>query len=294
VDEVAISVAGTRRVRRTSRLTLPSRVRMAAVLVVAIALVSVSGVRAIGRTTARDAPPFGEMWIGTANTAAVLAEIDPEVSRLFLGGRASVMLGGIEGEQTAMAWASQAAFADDLAAGRVPRSVRVVLYDPEGWDATPLTERRDPATAMRAFGELARSNGFVAIITPHPSLVAVPGGACVIGEGESTETAYLRCGIQADAARYADVVEVQGQYLETDVTAYRSFVVAATQQARRANPSVSVLSGISTNFTDDPEVLYTAWRSVVDVVDGHYLNVPDGFRSEVAVDLLRRVAETRG
>jgi hypothetical protein len=291
VNEVAISIAA--RPGWQTRLVLSRRARLALVLVVVIALVTVSGVRASGRSTRRDQPPFGELWIGTANTAAVLAQVDGEMSELFLGGKASVLLGGTEGEQTAMAWASQATFAADLSAGRIPDTVGVVMYDPEGWEATPLAERRDPAAAMRAFGELARSNGYVAVITPHPSLVAVAGGACVIGKGESTETAYLRCGIQADAARYADVVEVQAQYLETDVAAYRGFVAAAAQQARAANPSVSVLSGISTNFTDDPDVLYAAWRSVLDVVDGHYLNVPDGFRPAVAVAFLRMVDETR-
>jgi hypothetical protein len=290
---VAISVLERRTWLPRGR-SLSPRARASVVLVAAILLLGVTGLRAAGRTTTRDTPPFGELWIGTANTAEVLARIDPEVSHLFLGGRGSVMLGGPAGTETAMAWASEAAFAADLAAGRIPQTVRVVLYDPEGWDATPLSERRDPATAMRAFGELARSNGFVAVITPHPSLVAVPGGACVIAEGESTEAAYLRCGIQAAAARYADVVEVQGQYLETDVAAYRGFVSAAAQQARTANPAVTVLSGISTNFTDDPAVLYTAWRSVLDVVDGHYLNVPDGFRSHVAAEFLRMVAQAGG
>jgi len=288
---MAISVLEPRRTWLSRGRSLSPRARVAVILVATIVLVGVGGVRAAGRSTGRDTPPFGELWIGTANTAEVLARIDPEVSRRFLGGRASVTLGGPEGEQTAMAWASEAAFAADLAAGRIPQTVGVVLYDPEGWDATPLTERRDPATAMRAFGELARSNGYVAVITPHPSLVAVPGAACVIADGESTEGAYLRCGIQAAAARYADVVEVQGQYLETDVTAYRGFVAAAAQQARAANPSVSVLSGISTNFTDDPAVLFTAWRSVLDVVDGHYLNVPDGFRGRVAVEFLETIIQ---
>jgi hypothetical protein len=287
---MAIEASAVVRGWRVRRAAASPRLRLALVLFVTIAVVSVSAVRASGRPTFRDEPPFGELWIGTANTASVLGDVDPEMSRLFLGGRSSVLLGAET--PTAMAWASQAAFADDLEAGRIPSSVRVVLYDPEGWEATPPAERRDPATAMRAFGELARANGFLAIIAPHPGLVAVPRAACGILDGDSTEDAYLRCGIQADAARYADVVEVQAQYLETDPAAYRRFVAAAAEQARRANPSVQVLSGISTTFTADPRVLYAAWRSVLDVVDGHYLNGPDGFRPGVAVAFLRLVAET--
>jgi hypothetical protein len=289
---MAVSARTDDRAWRARRLATSPRLRLALVLIVTVAVVSVSAVRASGRTTSRDDPPFGELWIGTANTAGVLGSIDPEMSRRFLGGRSSVLLGADDGSPTAMAWASATTFADDLETGRIPSTVRVVMYDPEGWEATPSAERRDPATAMRAFGELARENGLLAVIAPHPSLVAVPRTVCGIEDGESTEDAYLRCGIQADAARYADIVEVQAQYLETDPVAYRGFVSAAASQARRANPSVAVVSGISTNFTADPQVLYAAWRSVLDVVDGHYLNVPDGFRPGVAVAFLRLVAET--
>ena len=290
---MATEVSADPRSRRARGVAASPRLRLTLVLLVTMGVVGVSAVRASGRSTFRDEPPFGELWIGTANTATVLARVDPEMSELFLGGRSSVVLGADDGSQTALAWPSVATFADDLAAGRIPSSVRVVLYDPEGWDATPPAERRDPGTAMRAFGELARANGFLAVIAPHPSLVAVPRAVCGLQDGESTEDAYLRCGIQADAARYADVVEVQSQYLETDPVAYHAFVVAAAVQARRANPSVAVVSGISTTFTADPQVLYAAWRSVIDVVDGHYLNVPDGFRPAAAVAFLRLVAETR-
>jgi hypothetical protein len=290
---MSISVADRRQEWRERQIRVPRRAVIGSLmLVVSAGLVVSTAVRAAGRPSEREAPPFGELWVGTATTAGTLAEIDPAMSNLFFGGKASVMLGGAEGAVTAMAWASQAAFAADLAAGRIPESVRVVLYDPEGWQATPAAERRAPAAAMQAFGELARSNGYVAVITPHPSLVTVPDAVCGAWEGETMQAAYLRCGIQADAARYADVVEVQGQYLETDVVAYRAFIDAAVQQARRANPSVTVLSGLSTNFTDDPAVVYAAWRSVLEVVDGHYLNVPGGIRPRVAVDFLQMVAGT--
>jgi hypothetical protein len=273
-----------------ARLGASRRLRPILVVFLTFGLVGAGAVKAAGRSTSKDVPPGGELWIATGNTAESLAHLDPEISRRFLGSNASIVLAGADEAPAAMAWASAASFADDLASGRIPQSVRIVMYDPEGWRATPPPERRDPYAAMRLFGELARANGFVSVIAPHPSLVAVPGAVCGIGEGESTEAAYLRCGIQAVAARSADIVEVQAQYLETDVAAYRSFVSAAAQQARHANPSVSVISGISTTFTDDPQVLFAAWRSVADVVDGHYLNVPGGLRPAVAVGFLRSVA----
>lgn len=267
------------------------RLRGPVVLALAGLLLVVAIAGAPGRAAERrPVVPFGQIWIGTATTAATLARIDPAIAATFLSGGRSVALGGTSAEPTAKAWASEAAFAADVTSGAIPPSVRVALYDPEGWAATPLSERQDPAAAMALFGALARANGYLAVITPHPSLVTVPGAACAAQGGEPIATAYLRCGIQGAAARSADIVEVQGQYLENDVPAYRDFVAAAAAQARRANPGVSVLSGLSTNFTDDPRALFAAWQSVVGIVDGHYLNVPHGIRPEVAVGFLRMLA----
>lgn len=230
-----------------------------------------------------------QIWIGTATTRATLARIDPSAAAGLLGAPLSIVLGEPIGAPVAMAWSSQRRFARQVAERSIPSSVRVVLYDPEGWDETPVAERRAPIPAMLAFGASARANGYLPVITPHPSLMAVHGAVCGALAGESLEAAYLRCGIQAAAARAADIVEVQAQFLEADPDAYERFVTEAAAQARSANPSVRVIAGISTMFTEDPQVLVAAWRSVHGVVDGHYLNVPQGIRPTVAVAFARAV-----
>lgn len=189
----------------------------------------------------------------------------------------------------ALAWASEAAFASDVANGRVPDGVRAVMYDPETWSATPVAEQQDPEAAMRAFAALARRHGYVVVITPHPGLVAAPGAGCSARPTETQQEAFLRCDLEGSAARYADVVEVQAQSLEADVGAYRAFVSKAARQARASNPGVLVISGLSTNFAMEPSTLFDAWQSVSDVVDGHYLNVPHGRRPRVAVGFLQSV-----
>src|SRR5262249_8039797 len=136
----------------------------------------------------------------------------------------------------------------------------------------------------------ARTHGYVVMITPHPSLVTVAGAACGAEPGEALDRAFVRCGIEADAGRYADVVEVQGQDLEADPDAYRGFGATCARQARAPNPGVLVLSGLSTNFASDPSTLYEAWRSVLGMVDGHYLNVPHGQRPDTALAFLRLVS----
>jgi hypothetical protein len=230
-----------------------------------------------------------EIWIGTATTLGTLARIDPDAAAGLLGAPRSITLGAPVGAPLALSWSSERRFARDVADGAVPPSVKIVLYDPEGWLATPPAERREPVPAMLAFGALARTNGYIAVITPHPSLMQVHGAACGQMSGETLEAAYLRCGIQAAAARAADIVEVQAQFLETNPDAYEGFVTDAAAQARLANPGVRVISGISTTFTEDPEVLVAAWRSVRGVVDGHYLNVPNGIHPDVAAAFARDV-----
>jgi hypothetical protein len=228
-----------------------------------------------------------EIWIGTATTRGTLAHLDPDAAAGLLGAPQSITLGEPVGAPVALAWSSERQFATDVADGSIPSSVRIVLYDPEGWVATPAAEQRSPIPAMLDFGALARAHGYISVITPHPNLTQVPGATCGQMPGETLEAAYLRCGIQAAAARAANIVEVQAQFLETDPVAYERFVADAAAQARLADPGVQVISGLSTSFTDDPQVLLAAWRSVRGVVDGHYLNVPHGLRPDVAVAFAR-------
>ena len=147
---------------------------------------------------------------------------------------------------------------------------------------------------MRLFADTARAAGYRVVLTPHPDLVEVGGAGCASRRGESMSAAFLRCRTIATAARLADVVEIQAQYLESDPAAYRSFVGAAAEQARAANPRVVVLAGLSTRFASDAQVLLSAWASVTDIVDGHYLSVPDGIDAEMADAFLRDLAESHG
>ena len=242
-----------------------------------------------------DGPPLGQVWIATTPTLAHLRAFDPGASALFFDRPSSFVLGGAGSTAiAARAWSDAAAFEADLASGAIPSEVRYVMYDPEGWASTPRGERRHPIAAMRAFSRVARAAGYGVIITPHPNLVDVQHAECQRGQNEKTSAAYVRCGIGAAAARLADVVEIQAQWLEWDPPAYRAFVETAAAQARQANPGVVVLAGLSTRFATGPQDLLDAWDAVSDVVDGHYLAVPQGISPEVAASFLRMLAEERG
>jgi hypothetical protein len=237
-----------------------------------------------------------QYWVTSRGTVEAIARRDPQTAEGTFARPSGIVLGGWPGAVHGQAWASCEGFEADLAAGRIAPEVRAVMYDPEGWEKTPLTERQDPVTFMHRFAMLARERGFLVIITPHQGLVEVPGSSYVPEPGESKEEAYLRSGIAAEAARFADVSETQAQRLQRDPVAYRGFVARAAAQARRANPAGLFLSGLSTHpgYPATVESLLAAWESVRDIVDGHYLSIRRrGRNPDVAVEFLGIVLARR-
>jgi hypothetical protein len=231
------------------------------------------------------------VWILTTNTATVLGGLDGDlVSRTF-GQPRTLALGGWPGAQTARGWASYGAFEADVHAGAIAPDVRAVMYDPESWAPTPIAEQRDPLRYMRAFAALAHTAGYQVILTPHPNLTSVQGAACPKGPEETIQDAYLRCRLPFEAAAIADVLDVQAQFLEADLGAYRSVTLAAVRQARAANPNIVVTAHLTTAFATAPETLLAAWNLVHDEVDGVYMGVPGGIRAELAIAFLREAED---
>ena len=243
------------------------------------------------------APPSRERgsrcWVTARGSIAAIAAIDPGVADATFGSRSSIAIGGWPGSTTGRAWASCERFAADVGAGTIQPEVEAVMYDPEAWEATPDVERRDPIAAIGKFTSVAREHGYTPIITPHPGLVHVAGAKIVRRAGETREGAYLRSGISYAAAMNADLIEAQAQRLQRDPALYRPFVLECALQARAANPDVIVLSGLSTHpgYRATPGMLFAAWESVRDVVDGHYLSLARLRHPDVAAAFLRMVVE---
>jgi hypothetical protein len=227
----------------------------------------------------------------TRGSIAAIAAIDPEATRVVVGRPTSVALGGWPGSTPGRAWASCASFSSDLASGAIPADVRAVMYDPEGWEATPLDERRDPIASIRTFARLARASGYLTIVTPHPALVEVPGSPLLRSSEESREEAYLRSSITFETARCVDVCEIQAQRFQRDPDAYRAVVSQEVEQARAAKPDVVVISGLSTHpgYRATWKMLLDAWESVRDLVDGHYLSLARLRHPRAAARFLRAV-----
>jgi hypothetical protein len=70
---------------------------------------------------------------------------------------------------------------------------------------------------------------------------------------------------------------LQAQSLERDTGTHAAFVRAAAGQARRANPRVTVLAGLSTNPPGaevSSQQLTAAIRATSGIVNGYWLNIP--------------------
>lgn len=173
-----------------------------------------------------------------------------------------------------------------------------ILYDPEHWQFTPAEEQRDPARFEKMGASLAHARGLLFVAAPAVDLISVLAPA----ERKNRYQAYLRLGLAADAARYADAIDIQAQGAERDTELYADFVRQAAAQARQANPTVVVLAGISTNPNGQHVTADDILRAIAatrDVVDGYWLNIPkpgancpncNDFRPDIAIDILQRLA----
>lgn len=171
-----------------------------------------------------------------------------------------------------------ASFADEtklkaaIAQGSLPPHTRAVIYDDEGWGATPLAQQLDPATYYREAATAAHAAGLLLIAAPGTDLANVVNP----GRGPAWNR-YLSANVAAGAARYADIYDVQSQSLEPDTGTYDSYVHQAAEQALAANPNVKVMAGLSTNpsgVAQPPSVLLSAAQASQNDVWGWWLNDP--------------------
>jgi hypothetical protein len=230
---------------------------------------------------------------------------DPSARVLFAGPETYVIVRPLQIVSLPSGWRSIptvsyrsfASMSANFTAGNAPRS-GAVLYDNEKWADTPEDERADPAAYEQRAGALAHAHGLRFIATPAMDLTAALDG----GPG-TISTKYLRLGIARDAAKYADVIDIQAQSLEFDPSTYGAFVAAAARQARASNPHIVVVAGLTTgrNHPDGSpptsDDLLRATAATRGSVDGYWLNVPNhgadcpqcgAFRPDIALDFLHR------
>jgi hypothetical protein len=183
-------------------------------------------------------------------------------------------------------WGSYARFAADVGAGSVPSFVSVVHYDNESWSQTPLAEQMHPAAYERKFCSLAHRNGWRCYVGPGQDLC----GVLAHPREDDYARCYLDLNLAGQAARYADVIDIQAQALEPrGARAYGNFLRRAAAQARAANPNVVVLGNLSLS-PDGQAVsaqrLFRCARASLPYVSGFYATVAGG-EGEAMVELLK-------
>jgi hypothetical protein len=244
-------------------------------------------------------------WLVSSNAAEALAA-DAEVSKLLDGTEPFVIMNPHKGRAGQPGWKavplvsfkSLAEIKNALEQRSLPPETKGILYDLENWQFTPEEEKRNPAASEKLAAELVHAHGLIFVATPAADLVAV-----LAPEQRSRRyDAYLRLGLAADAARYADVIDIQAQSAELDTELYANFVRQAAAQARQANPKVTVLAGVSTNPAGQhvtAEIILRAIAATRTVVDGYWLNIPqpgphcprcNEFRPDMAIEVLRSLA----
>jgi hypothetical protein len=243
-------------------------------------------------------------WLLNGPGAAAIAA-DADASRLLDNTRPFVMMGARVGavppSWNAITFASftgVGAIKNALESGKISPDAKGVMYDYEKWQFTPEDEQRDSAGYVKQAADLVHARGLQFLAAPAVNLIA----AIAPQDRGPRYAAYLRLGIAADAARYADVFDIQAQGSERNTELYSNFVRQAAAQARQANPKVIVLAGISTQPNGQDVTADDILRAITathDAVDGYWFNIPrpseycprcTAFRPDIAIEVLRRLA----
>jgi hypothetical protein len=255
--------------------------RASSVKMSACAAVAAAGLWQAAAPVPATAPLAPPRWIITQTAVGLLGRAgltEAQLQTLF-GNSRTYLSGGltpsappVSGALRTVSFASYRVMERQLAGSHLPAGTTAVIYDNEHWRFTPADEQRDPARYEELAAKLAHAHHLLFISTPAVDLTDV-----LAPRQSDHYAAYLRLGLAASAARYADVIDIQAQGSETSLPTFTSFVEAAAAQARRSNPHVIVLAGLSTNPSGQhvSSAQFTAaYNAVRADVSGYWLNIP--------------------
>ena len=158
---------------------------------------------------------------------------------------------------------------------------KAVVVDYENWTNTPLVQRQQWMTYVHKAYTLAHSHGLTVIQAMTHGVPGTADSQCPGWAG------YFSCeGGSAPGyeARYADVLDIQAQQEEADLSgqtgSFSSEVKTAAADAKKANPHVLVLAGMRSSAQNSDgtctpiaaTTLIADWRAVAAEVNGAWLN----------------------
>jgi hypothetical protein len=147
-------------------------------------------------------------------------------------------------------------FRDAVEDGQVI-SGETVIFDNEDWSYTPLWEKQNQEKYEVLAALLARQHDITLIDTPSAKTYAQ-----IVEEDVA-------------AARYASVVVIQSQALDSEPLTFQASVVRAVAAIRRVNPTVPILAGLATDALGKPTTAQDLMDDYADVkadVQGFWLN----------------------
>jgi hypothetical protein len=154
-------------------------------------------------------------------------------------------------------------FRRDVTAGTIPSTVRVVIYDPEAWTATPLAQQLDPGYYEARFVRLAKRQGLRSILAPAIDLPSSASNPTDVGNAYS-------------GTRLAGTYSVQTQAYDIWPRAYTTLLTQSAHTSRSIHPGLQVLSGLSTGlahgYATGAQLTVAAGR-VSSAVQGYWMNV---------------------
>lgn len=218
-----------------------------------------------------------QLWIAPRNVVASLARdatIRRELTEIRL---LEIVLPGQTafpgiGATTAWSLKSLPAIRDALPTQGAAPPVEAIIYDNEAWPATPLSEAVSPVASEKEAARLIEGSGKLFVSTPGLDLVSLQHSL----SGPNWQK-FLQTGWIGASARLADILVIQAQSYEQDPAVYSKFVAAAVRQARRANPKILVIAGLTSTRGVTPALAASVVRCVTltaRLVNGYFLNVP--------------------
>jgi hypothetical protein len=199
-------------------------------------------------------PAAHKLWLGKTHDLLMFGGRTEDFTWVSCGISAGPCSRGSRGQ--ILTFTSYWALGRAIASGRLRRG-RTILFDQEGWGATPTREHAHPDRYLRLAALLAHAHGITIIETPY-----VKGAGPLITEDVA-------------AARYADVVDIQSQRYVAHPDLFATFVSQDIAAMRAVSPSVKILAGLAPDAGGTPVTagqMYRSYASVYSEVGGYWLN----------------------
>lgn len=263
--------AARRRIRGRQLRTIQAKVAVAVLATVSAASMALT--LTAGPAGAATKP----VWVMTAGNVRSVSQQSPGTASHFFNTPAAYGVGGgllrspvQAGYATTpvLSYTSYAQFSSNIKSGAIKYPYRWVMYDPEHWSKTPVSEQQNPVRYMTLFGQLAHAHGLKVIQAPALDLAWAPGSVLPIQRGESGDQWFVRVNLAGAAAAAGDIFDLQNESNVTSGGQYAWMFNTTASQARAANPNVKAFSEVATDSATATQMA-TAAESISP--DGYYV-----------------------